>query len=395
MINSPNSNNHYPVNQNVMQELQNDFDKEYSVKFGEISDKQPKDLEVAERILNSMNKQVQQIVITPKGFFDKCKWLLGLESSVDKKLKDKFDEVQLLNKTQPKSINQLKEMNSCQREISNQITEYSIRNTLLKKKEFEKNFLRKIFLKCLSPLFKIFYKSSEINKLYSNINRKSSPTLTLGQFRENGKEYDIKCMYLKQRNRNKNSAAIRVVIEDRESKKTINYFDIMKKENNPNQFTVEIEYCGDKYNYDCPIEIKREYLNSPNGSNRELDQKLTQVMIEVLLQNDNVNGIITNAHRDDSAILGTAGFHVGLEHPKVYDGSPLANGWVAARKFRVTEPANCLFPPYQDYSSCYARFNRDDFDLKYVLFSRDTRESWSEIIEKNTLLNAGAAVITQ
>jgi hypothetical protein len=63
-------------------------------------------------------------------------------------------------------------------------------------------------------------------------------------------------------------------------------------------------------------------------------------------------------------------------------------------KFRA-EADNKLFPPYKDYGGVSTQFKTKDFTEKNVFYSRGAPESWSDIVQREPILNRDAAVLPE
>jgi hypothetical protein len=156
--------------------------------------------------------------------------------------------------------------------------------------------------------------------------------------------------------------------------------------------------------------------DTPQGSDRELDQKLTQITVEMAMQNKDISGVSIDSQHDDLPVLLAGGFT-----------SPWRDEAIATEinTFR-SAPENKLFPPYRDYRIASACFGLENYDHKLVYYAKQSLknanegldseentsassssssfdpdlphlkfESWQEIIERAPILNPGAAVLPE
>jgi hypothetical protein len=126
----------------------------------------------------------------------------------------------------------------------------------------------------------------------------------------------------------------------------------------------------------------------PHGVNRRLDQKLTQIMVELLQQNRGVIRAEVSAGHDDLPVLLAGAFstrYMSFDERRVARLHEL-------RDFRA-DPSNNLFPPYQDYSGSTEVIYADDLDLPRVHLERGEGRSWNEIIQTSPILNRESAVL--
>jgi hypothetical protein len=152
--------------------------------------------------------------------------------------------------------------------------------------------------------------------------------------------------------------------------------------------------------------------SSPHGSDRELDQKLTQIMVEIAMQNERISQVEATSTHDYLPVL-TAGGLISQEH--VVD---ILN---EIDTFR-SNPENKLFPPYADYGRASVYFYPGDYNREIVFYAKKLTsegttgldseentnasrinpdfphlkpESWNEIIERAPILNPGAAILPE
>lgn len=131
----------------------------------------------------------------------------------------------------------------------------------------------------------------------------------------------------------------------------------------------------------------RDSTSDPIGSDRGLDQKLTQIMVEVARQNKGVRQIKLRAVHDFLPVLIASGFRVELGENKRQRVE------AKIREFRQVE-GHQLFPPYYDYASDGVYLDMTACTESNVRFSKkwDDATSWDAIIKKNPILESGAAV---
>lgn len=140
------------------------------------------------------------------------------------------------------------------------------------------------------------------------------------------------------------------------------------------------------------LHIDPEYRDGrsqhPRGVNRRIDQKLTQIMIELLQQNRGVIRAEVSAGHDDLPVLLAGAFSNRYMR---YDPSRRAR-LHELRDFRE-DLSNNLFPPYQDYSGSSEVIYAEDLARPLVHLERGEGKSWDEIIEGSRILNPNSAVL--
>lgn len=136
--------------------------------------------------------------------------------------------------------------------------------------------------------------------------------------------------------------------------------------------------------FDIELEF-RDVLRIPQGSNREIDQKIIQVMVEIFQQNESKSQLKVESRYTDYAILAMGGL--------VDNGSEEMINEVI--RFRHSND-HILFPPHRDYTSHTLIFNREQLSQKNVRLSRDQGiepESWLEIVQRQPILHHEGGLI--
>lgn len=122
------------------------------------------------------------------------------------------------------------------------------------------------------------------------------------------------------------------------------------------------------------------------GSDRLLDQKLTQIMIEMMVQNNEIICLKIDSNHDDLAVLAAAGFMTqGTHTEKIME---------KIQSFRSIEE-NKLFPPYKNYGSRPAFFKMEDLTNQVVYFSKGAPVSWKEIIQREPILKEKSGILPE
>ena len=125
---------------------------------------------------------------------------------------------------------------------------------------------------------------------------------------------------------------------------------------------------------------------APEGSDRLLDQKLTQIMIEMIIQNERIVSLDVISAFDDLPVLVAAGFEAEIN-------KGILNELI---RFRSIE-GNKIFPPYFDYGSDPTIFKKEWLAEERVYFSKDVNiiASWDEIINKEPILTEKSGILPE
>lgn len=130
------------------------------------------------------------------------------------------------------------------------------------------------------------------------------------------------------------------------------------------------------------------------GSNRLLDQKLTQIMIELTQQNREIISCLVEPRSSDTMFLKESGFHIEPQRLQNLEHDPNQEILEQLSKFRSQE-GNNLFPNNQDHPYRSAEFEKKDFDNNSVYYSKGEPDCWSNIIEKSPILNKGGGILPE
>ncbi len=139
------------------------------------------------------------------------------------------------------------------------------------------------------------------------------------------------------------------------------------------------------------IELEsRSVVTDPKGSNRELDQKILQIMVEILQQNKSKSHLRIISYDADYVVLVMGGF---MERG---DNANRSNETIQQiMEFRANPESN-LFPPFHDHSQPRLTFNREQLEQKNVRLSREQGlepESWIQITKREPILYRGGGRI--
>lgn len=127
-----------------------------------------------------------------------------------------------------------------------------------------------------------------------------------------------------------------------------------------------------------------DHTEDPHGSDRLLDQKLTQIMIEMSQQNQEIKEVNAESVYDYLPVLTAGGFnHYGSQR-----------SMEEIQKFR-SNPENKLFPPYHDYAAVLVHIPTEDVAKKVVYYSKGEPESWSDIIQREPILQKDAGILPE
>ena len=334
---------------------------------------------------------------------------MGVENNLDVKVQKNYDSsINLLINTEPASIIQLKNKLIGFWHADRQIKDYKT----YKSEEIKRAtdwLLGRIFFACAGFFYKYYYNPSILN-IGKKLDSRSKKTFAkIGRFHLEGKDYDVVAFHIladekymgpfpsisKFRSvsstnisflekgqipffmdRSKHNFSISII----RKKLDAGYPSLFFEEDNLNQ----IAMFGQRH-FSIERLVYLDYTEHVHGSDRLLDQKLTQIMIEILMQNHGSKSLKVTSHYDTSIVLAAAGFR-GRESQKRLE---------ELREFRFYNDENKLFPSYKDYGTDNLTFKPEDFTKQIVSFSRNASETWEEIIEREPILTKKSGIFPE
>lgn len=364
------------------------------------------------------------VYTAPQNRLERFKWLVGVENRLDREVMQTYRErIVLLENTESTSIIQLKNKMVAFWHCDSQVKDYS-QFKFEAQARARNNIIGRIFFACVGFVFRRFYNPAQVIQTARTLEDRSRNTFaTLGGFTLNGKEYKVVAFHLLvDENCSKESRVIRSENERRFGSLSYGKTDIgiYEKQQYPNlssfghhgrhhNFCVNLvrnrvgeglDYWSSKSseesmeqhavsNVERHLEIGsmleyRDRTRDVHGSDRLLDQKLTQIMIEMAKQNKNIEDITVTSCHDDLPVLVAGGFD--------------SNDWESVMEevddFRSQE-GNKLFPPYKDYRSVSTQYPLENYAKNIVSYSRGAHESWSDIISREPILKPEAAILPE
>lgn len=384
----------------------------YQEIFGEIPKKQEFNPSMLLPIyLTHPNPKIDHnIYKIPATFLERWKWYLGVENQLDREVQENYDRcIKLVENTQPTSILQLKNKLLAFWHLDRQLKDYEIF-----KSTTQKNHIGAVFFNALGYLLKTFYNPSVIT-LGKKLDLRSQETFAkLGQFKHQDQDYEVIASHRLAdeqsqllgepiqyfRSIRHGITTIKIVKKDQPHEESKYYLDVLLYwglSNNKSFYTGEDCVGKDPVDHDqCRIEVRwlsyNDSTDAEEGSNRELDQKLTQIMVEMTMQNKNITYTSVDSKGDNLPVLVAAGF-------KTLPAERSEKVMQQVQRHRDASPQNNLFPPSRDYHTVATRFTHEGFTEKNVYYSRNVHyskegegQSWSEIIN-NPILRNGSAVL--
>lgn len=395
--------------------------------FGETNTIQQPDKKIMARLLccaEQPNAAVNHnVYTTPGSYLERWKWIVGVENSLDKEVQENYNNnISLLEKTQATSIIQLKNQMKGFWHSDRQIKDYA------KFKSDEKaratsGLISKLFFACLAVIFKHYYNPSILN-IGKKLETRSRETFAqIGNFTLNSIDYNVVAFHVFA---DENSAdRYRTYHDDTHRKfdsmfygKTlIGIFEKQKphslealghhgpyqnfgvrlgREKLANRWGVDISTEDNMgFGKDAVLDSRRHLIigsglefrdrtQDVQGSDRLLDQKLTQIMVEMTMQNKKIISLRVESNHDDLTVLTAGGFTCDRTHRTLEE---LTN-------FR-SEEGNKLFPPYRDYGSHSTMFVKDTSKVKNVHYSKGAPEAWSDIIQREPILKSNSAILPE
>ncbi len=397
--------------------------------FGKIDNLEQVGLQIVARLLDCAEKQPDARLNhnnykAPNNLLERWKWLVGVENSLDKKVQANYDsKIGLLENAQAISILQLKNQMQGFWHMDRQIKDYA----QFKSDEQTRantGLINKIFFACLKFYFHCFYNSAVPLKIGKKLESRSEETFAkIGNFELNNKHYDVVAFHgFCDENSGKANYADETRNKFRSKFYGKTHIGIFKKEETPSlkglghyssnpSFSIMIgrekvdgnsypkissEECSD---HDTTIVSNRkrhlcvdnslEYRSQPRkiniqGSERLLDQKLTQIMIEMTVQNKSILSLKVGSNNNDLPVLAAGGFKSHLSKQMMQE----------LHTFRSIE-GNELYPQYDDYGHIETTFSAQDFIKANVHYSRADPESWSDIIKREPILKPKSAILPE
>lgn len=353
---------------------------------------------------------------SPASRLERWKWIAGLENELDREVQQNYDkQIELLEYTQATSIIQLKNQMIGFWHADRQIKDY----VKLKTNAAKGNLITKTFFVCLGFLLRLCYRPADSLYIGKKLEYRSKETFaTIGGFRHNNQNYDVVAFHpLADEN-------TQISIENQSTDfKSFAYTNIgILKSEEPHHMAALYDHghmvsmilgreCvnpgrvfwipgmsteNDGWHVRLPVHKNKRHLktlglkfrdgtDAPKGSDRPLDQRLTQIMIEMLEQND---GISLKAVAAESVVLVAGGFKGHCREKQMQ----------ALDSFR-SDGRNNLFPPVLPKRlSCVddeVWFDRADISQPNVNYSREAPQTWSDRIKKESILKPGAGILPE
>lgn len=399
---------------------------QYQRDFGKINSTYKTNPESFRRILLAAGKDPNanvnhSIYEVPSNLLERWKWIVGVENSLDKKVQENYDSnIDLLENTQATSIIRLKNQLEGFWHTDRQVKDYRQFKSA-EQARATSGRMNKIFFACLKFLFKLCYNPSVL-KIGKKLDDRSQETFAkIGKFNLNNKDYDVVAFHRlvdentadpyktnKDKNPNfKSQTSGRTYIGIIESNKPHSMKELFSHNQNfgvligrkdPGAPTWDNISCEDSIGHGTHAVSNSErylittgssiqYFDSTTdvqGSDRLLDQKITQIMVEMTMQNKDIISLKVASHHDDLPVLMAGGFKSSRRKKIIEE----------LTEFRANE-GNKLFPPYKDYSSVSTSFETKDFTKKNVFYSREGSEAWSDIIQRAPILKPSASILPE
>jgi len=411
------------VNKQVRSRSDNLLRDQYQKIYGAISLENKPERKIVARLLCYAEKQPDAAVNhntnkAPSNEVERRKWLSGVENSLDKEVQKNYDDgIHLLENTRGTSIIQLKNQMMGFWHLNQQIKDY-------KKFKSEKIALETgIVSSCTGYVSKLIWNPQVISIGESLESRSRKTFAKIGEFKLDEKSCDVVAFHiLGDENRmdkyaTYNNESHRQFNSLSHGETNIGIFE----EKQPHLLTSLGHYGSNQsfsvligrmttaenvYNFISSEKIVghveklvsdsqrhllidnalgyRNRTRDIQGSDRLLDQKLTQIMAEMVMQNHNIISLTVGSNHDDLPVLTAGGFD-SLCATKVMQ---------ELEDFRSQE-GNKLFPPYKDYRGVNTSLPKQSLNNKAVFFSKGAPESWVDIIKREPILKARAGVLPE
>lgn len=348
----------------------------------------------------------------PSGLIERWKWIVGVENKLDQDIQNDYrTQSSVIGSVQARSIVQLKNQLQAHWHLDRKIKDY---NTYKSDKiaEAKAGLISTIFYGSIGFFLKLYYNSSEV-AIEKNLEARSKETYAkIGEFKKEGKVYDVVAFHLladelsptndqnPQPFYSKDKGKTYISIIEREASHSFETV-INSRENRHFQISIGREEKGTgkiftESSDENPVVTNRRHLivdgdlrygdikSDDVGSDPFLDDKLTQIMVEIFQQNIEANTLKVESHHSDFAVL-TAGGFVSTTQPRK------TAVMVKELEERIKE-GNKLFPSFTDYETVQTSINTDQLYKDRVRFAKGEHpESWVEIIEQNKILYKGSS----
>ena len=327
-----------------------------------------------------------------KNWMDRIKWVCGFRNSLDQEIYDRYYECrEFIVKYKPKNSMCLRNSLKVVRHIGDEIEAY---------RRFKNRYKSALVWKCILRISSFFStyvsaipkaRSITTDFLYEDGSVKKKH-IKIGEFNLRGAVKEYKVYSFQSIGRFGGNHTFNEFPPDN------TYIGIFPSHVEPN-----MHYMGNAKNTFHNVSIKKEKtglgafkirfevefrdgVNNWEGSDRVLDRKLMQIMVEIFQQNvaDEMIGV---SNYDDLVVL-TAG---GMNNMNNHDSCDYLIDSIQAHR---SDPDNKLFPPFKDYGQKYMRMTRNDLDKRIVYFTRSkVPQSWSEILSESPILYQNQGLI--
>ena len=394
---------------------------QYEKHFGQIGDNilNP-DKKIFARLLKYAETQPDvlakhKIYDSPNSRLEKLKWLVGVENKLDKEIQETYNaSIHLLERTQATSILQLKNQLQGFWRLDSKIKDYkhfkSEKIAIVKG-----SLINKFFLFCVEVIFKLYYNPSVIATRKKLISRSEEIFAKIGCFNHSNKQYDVVAFHIV-RDDNQKANLVRkfksiydgetwIAIFEKDQPKPclsdwlekVLHFNILIGR----KAALNNEICSESSGNLVPVLKNNRHLKihpphryiieamNDHGSDRVLAQKLTQIMIEMVMQNKEIISLKIDSR--EFIVLLAGGFKTKKNNPIDPTDQEEFQKLVA---FRSVE-GNKLFPPYKIGAHRQMSFEAKNLANRDVYYSRRGPESWSDIIQREPILTPNSAVLPE
>lgn len=343
----------------------------------------------------------------PSGILERWKWMLGFENRLDHQVQETYDShIALLENMKPTTILQLKNLMVAFWHTDRQVRDYK-QMKMNARMEATSTRLGRIFFKVIECLMKCFWNPASSLYIKQSLESRSHETFVkIGEFKEAGQAYDVVAFHpVTAGNRGGWSREVNREGQFLSLTYGKTYVGIFSREQRPSlaalghhgttqnfKVTIGRDQANAHYNsivseensglgdtkvlkdgryllVNNDLEYRGGRYRNPRGSDRVLDQRLTQIMVEMAMQNKDILSLDVYSNHDDLPVLTAGGF-------RSHASSRMLD---QLQQFR-SHPDNALFPPYRDYSCVSTRFRTESYKERQVRYSRDEVKSWDEII---------------
>jgi hypothetical protein len=357
----------------------------------------------------------------PESRWERFKWSLGLRNSLHEQVMQEYDKaIFLLENTLPTTILQLKNHFVAFCYLDGKIKAYQKAAAEGEKQLFERaGKCARIFYRFIRFVLSFFIPSSRLGIKTNPKDRSKRLYARIGGFEINKEEYDViaRVFFRKGGELDKSSfymdGSVHVCIFPKSSPPSAQ--EMLKTQGDYPYICASIERRGledknciaEKHLYSKPLTNHDRILGISEmncfdegqgaiGSDRLLDQKLAQIMIEMAQQNDDIREIHTMANQDALPLLVAAGFWGSCGGPThILDPKYILEQLKELKTFRE-QPTHKLFPPSRDYAVSKMRFSIKTINSRDVYFQKEwVPQSWPEKIAQGPILNEGAGKLPE